>query len=125
MVFLIFPFTTGFVCAAPHSFGETVRMKRSSTENMHETAQYAHVMLFACPHCARPLVVTCISSNKSLELAEAAWFSPTCHCGWTGDLAGITATRHWVEPWHGKRLAPGELGHCNEHMARTAGNLEI
>jgi len=99
-------------------------MKTSSTENMHETVQYAHVMLFACPHCARPLVATCVSSNKNLELAEASWFSPTCHCGWSGDLAGITANRHWVEPWRGKRLAAGEPGHCNEHAARSVSSLD-
>jgi hypothetical protein len=99
-------------------------MKEPFTQTIHETVQYVHVMLFACPHCARPLVATCVSSNKSLELAEAQWFSPTCHCGWNGDLAGITSAKHWVEPWRGKRLAPDEPGHCNEPMERVAGKLD-
>jgi hypothetical protein len=63
------------------------------------TEQYAHVLLFACPRCDRPLSATCLSDQRNLEGAEGTWFSPHCHCGWTGDLAGVTAMKHWVEPW--------------------------
>jgi hypothetical protein len=63
------------------------------------TDQYAHVLLFACPRCDRPLSATCLSDQRNLEGAEGTWFSPHCHCGWTGDVAGVTAMKHWVEPW--------------------------
>ena len=79
----------------------------------YDLEQYAHVLLFACPNCERPLVATCVSGNKSLETAEGTWFNPACHCGWRGDIAGVTSIKHWVEPWHGKPLSPGDAGSCD------------
>ncbi|MGC1188605.1 MAG: hypothetical protein WA871_14555 [Candidatus Acidiferrales bacterium] len=35
----------------------------------------------------------------SLEDADAHWFNPHCHCGWTGDVNGVSAVKHWVTPW--------------------------
>jgi hypothetical protein len=61
--------------------------------------QFAHVMLFECPECRRPLASACASTKRSLEDADAHWFSPHCPCGWTGEVIGLTAVRHWVEPW--------------------------
>jgi len=61
--------------------------------------QFAHVLLFDCPQCGRPMASACASTKKSLEDADAHWFNPHCHCGWTGDVTGIVALRHWVEPW--------------------------
>jgi hypothetical protein len=83
------------------------------------TEQYAHVLLFACPRCNRPLSSTCVSSNKNLEIAEAKWFTPHCHCGWSGDVAGITAVQHWVERWHrGLPINAGEPGSCEEQSLK-------
>jgi hypothetical protein len=61
--------------------------------------QFAHVLLFACPQCDRPLASACASTKQNLEDADAHWFNPHCHCGWTGDVIGLTAVRHWVNPW--------------------------
>lgn len=61
--------------------------------------QFAHVLLFSCPNCDSPLASACVSTRKNLEPAEAHWFSPHCHCGWTGDVMGVNAVKHWVEPW--------------------------
>jgi len=33
--------------------------------------QYAHVLLFACPHCGRPLASACFNAKTSLEDADA------------------------------------------------------
>lgn len=63
--------------------------------------QFAHVLLFECPQCGRPLASACASTKKNLEDADAHWFNPHCHCGWTGDVIGVTAQRHWVESWEG------------------------
>jgi hypothetical protein len=80
---------------------------------MSNSEQYVHVLLFACPICERPLSATCVSVRSNLETAEAQWFTPHCHCGWTGELAGITATKHWVAPWRSKvQVLPGEAGSC-------------
>jgi predicted RNA-binding Zn-ribbon protein involved in translation (DUF1610 family) len=60
---------------------------------------FAHVLLFACPQCGSPLASACASTRKNLEVADAHWFNPHCHCGWTGPVIGVHALRHWVEPW--------------------------
>jgi 8-oxo-dGTP diphosphatase len=60
---------------------------------------YAHVLLFSCPQCGGPLASACASTKRNLEQAEAHWFTPRCHCGWTGDTLGVIAVQHWVEPW--------------------------
>lgn len=82
---------------------------------MRNTEQYAHVLLFACPHCGLPLTAACLSGKKNLEIAEANWFKPTCHCGWSAEMSGVTALRHWVETWlHKAPLTPGEPGACKD-----------
>jgi hypothetical protein len=63
------------------------------------TDSYAHVLLFGCPQCGTPLAAACASKQKNLEVADAHWFSPRCHCGWTGEVIGVQAVKHWVEPW--------------------------
>jgi hypothetical protein len=62
-------------------------------------ALYAHVLLFACPQCSRPLATACASPKRSLEDADAHRFDPHCHCGWAGPLVGFEASKHWVQPW--------------------------
>ena len=63
------------------------------------TENFSHVLLFACPQCWRPLASACASANRNLEIADAHWFSPHCHCGWSGPVVGAQALKHWVEPW--------------------------
>ena len=92
---------------------------------MQEIVQYAHVLLFACPECERPLIAVCVSANKNLEAAEASWFSAKCHCGWTGDVSGVTATKHWVQPWRGKWLKPSEPGSCNGDTLWTESKIDV
>jgi hypothetical protein len=75
------------------------------------TDNYAHVMLFSCPDCGSPLATACASTKRNLEQAEAHWFSPRCHCGWTGDVMGVLAVRHWVEEWQEKLTSQG--GKCD------------
>jgi hypothetical protein len=78
-------------------------------------AQYAHVLLFACPLCGRPLASACFNTKMSLEDADAHWFNPHCHCGWTGDVAGVSAVKHWVTPWHSMlEVGPNVPGSCDE-----------
>jgi hypothetical protein len=60
---------------------------------------FAHILLFACPQCARPLASACASSKHNLEEADAHFFNPHCPCGWTGAVAGMEAVKHFVEPW--------------------------
>lgn len=88
---------------------------------MSTNEQYTHVLLFACPVCERPLSATCFSMRSNLEVAEAEWFTPRCHCGWTAELAGMTATKHWVVPWHNKvPVLPGEKGSCEANQFSRA-----
>jgi hypothetical protein len=77
-------------------------------------AQFAHVLLFECPQCRRPLASACASTKQNLEDADAHWFNPHCHCGWTGPVIGLTAIKHWVEAWEsGATLEPGSPGSCD------------
>ena len=69
-------------------------------------ALYAHVLLFACPKCSRPMAVTCTSLKRNLEDADGHLFNPHCHCGWGGPLSGFEASKHWVHPW-GQILSVG------------------
>jgi len=76
--------------------------------------QFAHVLLFACPECRRPLASACFTSKRSLEEADGRFFNPHCHCGWTGAVAGLQAVRHWVHPWPEvpSGIAEGDNGAC-------------
>ena len=81
-------------------------------------AQYAHVLLFACPQCGRPLASACFNSKTSLEDADAHWFNPHCHCGWTGEVSGVSAIKHWIQPWqYGIALGMDAPGSCEEQPA--------
>ena len=75
------------------------------------TDQFAHVPLFSCPQCGTPLATACASHKRNLDQAEARWFNPHCHCGWTGDVIGVTAIKHWVEEW--KQPVSSEAGSCD------------
>jgi hypothetical protein len=61
--------------------------------------QFAHVLLFACPVCARPLATACNSTKRNLEAADGQYFRPHCLCGWSGEVIGMKAIKHSVEPW--------------------------
>jgi hypothetical protein len=43
------------------------------------TKEFAHVFLFRCPECGRPLASACASTQSNLELADAYLFNPHCH----------------------------------------------
>jgi hypothetical protein len=81
---------------------------------------FAHVLLFACPECQRPLSSACFNTKRSMEDADAHWYNPHCHCGWHGDVRGITAVKHWVEPWP-REIVLDETtdGECDDHMEKN------
>jgi hypothetical protein len=60
---------------------------------------FVHVLLFECPNCARPMSTHKLNEHQSLEEADASAFPMNCQCGWAGELIGLRAQRHWVEPW--------------------------
>jgi len=77
------------------------------------------VLLFSCPICDRPLSSACFNTKRSLEDADAHWFNPHCHCGWTGEVRGMKAVKHWVEPWTEPRLIGNdESGSCDGNVDR-------
>lgn len=79
------------------------------------SSQFAHIFLFACPTCSRPLVTTCNSKHRSLETADGYYFHPRCHCGWNGTVAGLEAIKHWLEPWSDEApVGKGVVGSCDE-----------
>jgi hypothetical protein len=52
-----------------------------------------------CPACHGALMAMCFKPESNLEMADENVFWPTCDCGWTGELVGFMAVRHWVQPW--------------------------
>ncbi len=71
---------------------------------------YAHFFLFVCPACRNCLASVCSSFLGNLEPADAHIFSLECCCGWTGQTAGFTALRHWVEM--GEYIDLTRVQHC-------------
>jgi hypothetical protein len=83
--------------------------------------QYAHVLLFVCSRCGRPVPAACISTRSNLETAQIQSFTIECVCGGTGDFTGVTAMRHWVEPWRVKNnVLPGDAGSCDPNPLSRA-----
>jgi len=64
-----------------------------------QTTVYAHVFLFRCPACHGALTSVSFNSEYNLETADSYVFRPQCDCGWTGELVGFMAVRHWVQEW--------------------------
>ena len=61
------------------------------------TEIYAHFFLFRCSACHGYLAAVCSSSQSNLEPADSHILDLRCQCGWTGELPGFAAMRHWVE----------------------------
>lgn len=64
-----------------------------------EAEPFVHVLLFKCPHCEKPTASVLPSSERTLEKVDGASFPVQCFCGWSGNLLGIEARKHWVEAW--------------------------
>lgn len=62
---------------------------------------YAHFLHFRCPRCPGYLASVCCSLERNLEPCDAYRFSLRCGCGWTGELFGSMAMRHWVDAGEG------------------------
>jgi hypothetical protein len=58
--------------------------------------KFAHVLRFNCPSCSKSISAVRFSENMSREMIAALPFPQRCDCGWSGQLAGFTATRHAV-----------------------------
>jgi len=64
---------------------------------------YVHVLLFRCKRCNAPLAVPVMSEAGNLEKIDGSNHDVKCSCGWSANLLGIEATRHWVSPWEEKK----------------------
>ena len=81
-------------------------------------ALYAHFFLFVCPECRGYLASVCAGAQSNLEVSDAHVFNLHCGCGWTGQLAGFAALRHWVEL--GKYLDLTGVPHCSISLGEVA-----
>jgi hypothetical protein len=64
-----------------------------------ERTAFVHVLLFECARCRLPIAHALIGESKNIENVDLAFHSAACGCGWSGNLSGFEAKRHWVEPW--------------------------
>jgi len=81
---------------------------------MARMAEYAHVFLFRCESCDGALTSVCFT-ECNLETADEQVFRSACDCGWTGELMGFVAVRHWVHSWEAVAV---------ENMANRAKSTE-
>jgi len=65
--------------------------------------QFAHVMLFQCPTCGFALSLALVRDEGNIEQIDGSSYAFRCSCGWSGDLLGLSAKRHWAEPWRRSR----------------------
>jgi hypothetical protein len=82
--------------------------------------EFAHVFLFRCPECGKPLASACASTQGNLEMADAHLFDPHCHCGWSAPLIGLTSVKHCVEPWESPSLVAKESDSCDGKIDRSS-----
>jgi hypothetical protein len=43
-----------------------------------------------------------MSGARNLETIDADTFAVQCECGWTKEILGVEAIRHWVTEWEAK-----------------------
>jgi hypothetical protein len=60
---------------------------------------FVHSLLFRCEECKQPLAMCVISTERNGEDVDGNSFDLLCECGWSRDLLGMQAIRHWVTPW--------------------------
>jgi hypothetical protein len=62
--------------------------------------QFAHLLLFVCPNCHFPIIVSCLSDDRSLEDIDSEHFAAGCaSCRQSFNIPGADAKKHYVEDW--------------------------
>lgn len=62
--------------------------------------QFAHLLLFVCPNCQFPIIVSCLSYDRSLEDIDSEHFAASCGaCRHSFNIPGAAAKKHYVEDW--------------------------
>jgi len=66
---------------------------------------YAHLLQFRCRRCEQPIAIVVRSEAANLERVEGDSYRLECQCGWSEDLLGVEAARHWVvTPWQDEQI---------------------
>jgi transcription elongation factor Elf1 len=68
------------------------------------TKRYVHTLLFSCPHCKLPVVVSHIREEGNIEAIEGSLTLRCSQCGQSSDVLAATAKRHWVDDWPHQEL---------------------
>jgi hypothetical protein len=67
---------------------------------------YAHILVFACPDCNRPLAISHLSKERNLESIDALKLKIVCpDCRASTEVIAATAKRHLVQRWETARTA--------------------
>jgi uncharacterized protein YbaR (Trm112 family) len=62
---------------------------------------YAHILVFACPDCNRPLAISHLSEERNLESIDAQKLKIICpDCKSATNVLAATAKRHMVQRWN-------------------------
>jgi hypothetical protein len=65
-----------------------------------DTEPFVHVFLFRCPDRGCPISLALATGERNMEETDSRSFVLHCNCGWSGNLIGLEAKKHWVEPWN-------------------------
>lgn len=64
------------------------------------TKQYAHSLLFVCPNCKLPILVSGIGEDQDPKNLDAQYFAATCsYCRQSFNIPGADAKKHYVDEW--------------------------
>jgi hypothetical protein len=66
---------------------------------------FAHLLVFRCKCCNRPLPRPVMSAARNLEEIDAFTFNLHCECGWKKQSLGVEAISHWVADWHAHNMS--------------------
>ena len=70
------------------------------TNDVAENTLFFHVLLFECKQCSSPISAISTSNDKGVELLDRSFHLLSCSkCGWSGEMIGVEAKRHWAEEW--------------------------
>jgi len=75
-------------------------MNETNSKFSEVAKSYVHVLLFECQDCGCPVPSALTSEHRNVEDADTRALRLNCSCGWSGQLSGTDARRHWVEQWH-------------------------
>lgn len=80
--------------------------------------RFVHTLLFACPDCAGPIVISLLSDTGNLEDVDSDYILLQCtQCKECFSLPALGARRHYVEEWESQNGAASNFVTATHQLA--------